>query len=512
MGRPARTPLVVQYLMSRLAAGQERFPTTASIAHECGVARSTAARAVQVLKSKGLLVTRGCAGIWRAPGTLSTEVFPTESDGEQGAVRWKQVRERLRHEVLLGALSPGAVLPPVKVLVEQYGTCSRVVSRSLHSLVEDGLLEPHRRGYRICSRTMPQSLARLRVVSRIAPTDVGQGGAPWAPEFWQTLEREAARRGMGLDLRYFDPSRAEASADARHVRSLLTDRATIGTVLLLGTYRYEQREQLAELLRGQAGPVAAVEEHGHYPVPPALRMHPAVSLYSIGVDPRDGRAVGRHLVQLGHRRAVVFSLVEGSLWARSRAAGVARAFEEAGLRGAVTDLTLPAFASFDDIYAEIGALPEYRQIVESVERFAQRHAPAGGGRLFSSMVQLVPFMFTQFLPARMEQVFQEAVRISAATAWVAVNDLVALMALEFLRRHRVPVPRAISVAGFDDTVESFRAGLTSYNFAAGSVVHAIVNGFVNQRTPPRPESRRTPETRYCPGYVVARNSTAPPRC
>jgi DNA-binding LacI/PurR family transcriptional regulator len=117
-------------------------------------------------------------------------------------------------------------------------------------------------------------------------------------------------------------------------------------------------------------------------------------------------------------------------------------------------------------------------------------------------------MYTQYLPASMEALFEEALKAREATAWVALNDVGALMALQFLRRSRVPVPQAISVIGFDDTVESFRAGLSSYNFNVAQVVRTAVDDVANRGGTMRARAQVSPGAVYCPGYVVARQSTA----
>jgi DNA-binding LacI/PurR family transcriptional regulator len=467
-------------------------------------------KAVQSLKARGLLLVSRRGGI--RPTSESQPVgdpWPTAAMLRPKA-RWAQVCAQLRRELLAGSLAQGAPLPPMKAMCAVYDTCHSVIRRSLDALEDEGLITRSKRTYRPAGLARTGPTGTLVVVTPSSPTDIDLAGTSWSRALWQALERESSRQGLSLAVETFDPSRPEVSLSAAGLGERLRDRAVLGAAVLLGNYAYPLREQLADLLSGFHQPLAVIEEHGHYPLPPSLRQRPRCAVFSIGLAARDGELLGRHLLQLGHRRAVCFSVVKQSLWAQNRAAGVATAFADAGLGGQVANLTLPGYERFEDIFARIEQSPDYRQIADGVERFARRRLPSGERMgVFRGFLQIVPFMFTQFLPAEMEALFREAAGDRSATAWVAANDLVGIMALEFLRRSGVAAPGNVSVAGFDDSVESFRAGLTSYNFNVEAVVRAVLSHVtgsgVSQRGRPGGKSLDV----YCPGYVVARRSTGP---
>ena len=73
-------------------------------------------------------------------------------------------------------------------------------------------------------------------------------------------------------------------------------------------------------------------------------------------------------------------------------------------------------------------------------------------------------------PALLEHIL----RTRNATAWVVYNDEVGVTALEFLRRKGVRLPEQLSLVGFDNTLEGYRLGLSSYDFNAPAIVNALL--------------------------------------
>jgi DNA-binding LacI/PurR family transcriptional regulator len=95
------------------------------------------------------------------------------------------------------------------------------------------------------------------------------------------------------------------------------------------------------------------------------------------------------------------------------------------------------------------------------------------------------------------------------TAWVCVNDDLAIYCLDCLQAAGVAVPREISVVGFDDTLDATRRRLTTYNFNNYGVVRACLEHILRPRTGlPRPRRRGAMEI---DGYVVLRQTTGPVR-
>jgi hypothetical protein len=64
---------------------------------------------------------------------------------------------------------------------------------------------------------------------------------------------------------------------------------------------------------------------------------------------------------------------------------------------------------------------------------------------------------------------------AAVSAWVADNDVTALVCLSYLESRQVAVPLRVSVVGFDDGNFALVNNLTSYNFNCRAVMLAALN-------------------------------------
>jgi DNA-binding LacI/PurR family transcriptional regulator len=93
------------------------------------------------------------------------------------------------------------------------------------------------------------------------------------------------------------------------------------------------------------------------------------------------------------------------------------------------------------------------------------------------------------------------------TAWICANDLAGICALDYLGKHRRPVPRTISVAGFDNlSAAAVENRLTSFDFNTAGVIYRALD-FIVRPPKPRPGYRHFPIE--VEGIVMERNTTGP---
>jgi LacI family transcriptional regulator len=104
---------------------------------------------------------------------------------------------------------------------------------------------------------------------------------------------------------------------------------------------------------------------------------------------------------------------------------------------------------------------------------------------------------------RLRPLFERALGDRRATAWIGVNDTVALAALAFLRAAGRRVPADLSVVGFDDSNDALRAGLASYDFNLPALAEALVEHVVGWRS--RSGRDHSPVAEI-PGLLVERDS------
>ena len=124
----------------------------------------------------------------------------------------------------------------------------------------------------------------------------------------------------------------------------------------------------------------------------------------------------------------------------------------------------------------------------------------------ASYVPFVPSRFDEishiaFMNRQFPPLFEQALADPTITAWVAYNDLLAFVALNYLENKGIRVPADISVIGFDDTVEAFGNGLTSYYFNTPGTVRGMLDHLINYHDSRQKCASGSTEL---PGYVMSR--------
>lgn len=99
---------------------------------------------------------------------------------------------------------------------------------------------------------------------------------------------------------------------------------------------------------------------------------------------------------------------------------------------------------------------------------------------------------------------------ASPTAIFAHNDRVALGALSAMRRVGLCAPRDVSIAGYDNIVESsyFNPPLTTVAYPKEQIVNTALDMMFGMLSDP--DAPTEPETVVLPGELIVRESTAPP--
>lgn len=117
-------------------------------------------------------------------------------------------------------------------------------------------------------------------------------------------------------------------------------------------------------------------------------------------------------------------------------------------------------------------------------------------------------LFTRALPdvEAVRPIFEQA---DPPSAIMAVNDMTAILLLEFAERSGVPVPERISITGFDDIVgmESTRPPLTTVRISTRDMGRLAVRRLIQKLDSPDQDETWT----LIPGKIVRRQSCAPAR-
>jgi DNA-binding LacI/PurR family transcriptional regulator len=212
-----------------------------------------------------------------------------------------------------------------------------------------------------------------------------------------------------------------------------------------------------------------------------------------------GRRVGLFLLAAGHRRICCLLDHAAIPWQAARFEGIRAACAEAGFPDAV--LAVSAFTGPE------ASLPtdddaSTRSLLNAVSDIAQRRRVGcrqdklhDFGRAFSWFLQ------REQAYARLEPHMCDLLSNTTITAWVGMNDEIAAECLHFLRGARVPVPRRISVLGFDDSFRAASLSMSSYCFNGASAMHRMVEYIL------RPREMRDVEPVVTEGFLHERGTT-----
>jgi DNA-binding transcriptional regulator YhcF (GntR family) len=479
----ARTCLAKAVERAHLSASG-RMPPLRLLASEAGVSLSTMFRAAHELRDDGHLLVVGRGGMVVCGGERTATSIHDPAPRFAQPIRTSPtaaelVRRRLSEELFDGSIRPGGQLPACKELSQRYGVSAATMRKALGALVDEGRLV--RSGKQYALKVVPT--APNRTVLLVAPTDWVDTlpyTVPGGPPFWVALEHACRSLSIRLSVYgYFVAVPAAYKGQYRtafeaHLKTL--GRSLLGCIVLGQGARGAYVHPILQTALQCSLPTLLIDQSGHG-LPSRISQLPRAG-YLRWVDvaggERSGREMANALMSLGHRNVALFSFPNSLEWSRARSEGFTRAFDDAGFGDRLHEYVLPPGG---DSVEEALTQPTRSSVLAALNAAAGTITALGpswyradeglAGRMMSSVNR-------RALALSLEPLFTQAQARPECTAWVGLNDAVALIALQFLSSKRVAVPQRISVAGFDNTPEGFCAGLTSYDFASTALADYAV--------------------------------------
>ncbi|MBD3242102.1 MAG: GntR family transcriptional regulator [Chitinivibrionales bacterium] len=483
------------------------LPTPSQLAFDAGVPTSVMAQAMAEALSRGDLPfkTGSSAAESQKEGP---DDFPTSPAPRSAA--WKRLADDIGKAILNGTYGPATVLPSSKEFTARYGMSSRTVARALRELCRTELLQPHGRGYRVRGLPRPSGANAVVLVQLARPHADSAGLVDYRThDFFRALESECAR--TGLELRVVSLAQLEAQGALPNRLDEFCEaqwgiRTVHGYLLRTVGMRHGPLTDVLLSLARTGKPAAVLSETARIDLASLPYAGHRVAHFTMAHSARAGEDMGRHLLQLGHRRVAYVSVSHGAPYSCNRLDGLRSMYTRAGLPDAVRAFTVNA--TRDEYIPEPDREARMR-LVERVERAVRRtraddrllgHALAGLQR------ELVALLGRETVHRVMPPLLQDALSRPDITAWVGATDITALQCRAWLMRRGIAVPGRLSIAGFDDTVEASMARLTSYNFNLTAAAQTMLRQVVAPVTR-RPHARKPQEVG---GFVAPRASTRPP--
>jgi DNA-binding LacI/PurR family transcriptional regulator len=220
------------------------------------------------------------------------------------------------------------------------------------------------------------------------------------------------------------------------------------------------------------------------------------------VNRRAGRAVGRRLRALGHRRIAFVNADQGIDWPEQRLAGIREAMHGVG---DIVHVPVPSPGRIDEVGSGV------RRVLDAALRAAEELPPmlAEGLRARTVSNAINRAVHDSARRTYMARALEPIIDDRTITVWVTSNDRAAIVCHDLLRRRGVRVPQQLSLVSYDDTLEASFLNLASYTFNSAGMADALLGFLLN------PHSLRThhpePQVVDIPGRVVMRHSLARPR-
>jgi hypothetical protein len=395
-------------------------------------------------------------------------------NADSSPMRWQRLRERIEQDILNGTFSASEPIPSNKMLQSRYNVSYPTLRKALDSLVEENILQVFHRWYRIAPITV-MSRTSLKIVL-LAAMDTGKKQPALTvlgEEFLRTIEAECSRSRIEFQLITYEYEKdipVYADYNTKRRCKLPADDSIAGYLFPIASPYVAFKPALLEVIAA-GKPVAVYDELGNTVQEPEITRHKLVKHFVSASGKAPGLHYGRFLRTLGHKNIAFFSPFHGELWSQHRLEGLRQCYrpEDNCSCFAYTVNKKPQEYDTDKFHN-----PDLEMIRRACEAF-EKQFPLLSHYITESVIGRAGF-YRWMAPvfAGLHPLFEDAHKNRSITAWVAVNELTATLAMDFLNSTNVRIPRDLSLVSFDDTGNSIKKRITSYNFNITAVARAML--------------------------------------
>jgi DNA-binding transcriptional regulator YhcF (GntR family)/DNA-binding LacI/PurR family transcriptional regulator len=500
------TQRVVDYLRHGITTGVWKkgspIPSLRQIATDVHVSMTFASRGVLLLRHEGKLILRKGVGTF-----VGAEPAPVYSQSPVLPRKWQQIRAAIEQQIARGMYEHGKPLPMLSVLRRRYGVSTYTIRRIINDLVSDSIIIPYKKRFLVAPSPSHSSYASVALIS----LDDGNGNL-WAindrfVQYMVALQVESSKSDVRLS-----PCPFPASGDPRKfIETLRKAQGHIGYIIWANGIQAAPLKTLVGVIGSKGKPVAIIDEMGDLQNGCPMDRFPAVRTFVIAGH-EAGRMTGQYLVGRGHRCVAYINPIPREAWACVRYEGLCTAFEKAGF-GSIpvskkpSDLSRTGVVLFSDHVTEkpVRLAPAVIRLSDSLTKIFNEglRRQILSFQLMRMNVLPKEELGIDRLQKQVAPLFDAALRQSAISAWVLPSDNFTFFASEYLKGKKVPVPRRLSIIGFDNENLALRYNLSSYSFAFYSVAQRAFSFILNPFQAPY----RKAGPIECEGSVIERGSS-----
>lgn len=489
----SKTDFIVAYLKREIDSGswppEGVVPTVLELADWLDISPNTANRVLKALLASGYLekpVGRKGYVLRDAvrPARLSEKGVSRGSNEEKaGSKRANEISAHLRSEILSGTYDDEIAFPRNKEIQALYRVSHRTAASALQKLAQWGLIERNGANYRTKYVSEPAG-KRIFILGRSSMVRY----MPYE-RFIDGAQKHIARFGWPPPVYSYITSGNTPSLPPADKATAFIAVDDEGRALL----KRQEYKTIPKVLLDTGGIIGNRTAYGDSAIISPDHEH-------------SGHQTARYLAQQGHRHVVFFSHIAiTDTWLERRLKGVTDIFPRDKRGERSIDIHVQKFIHSSEngsrfqaaLSAEMGRFTN----TENWERFFPL-------QLFRKYFALNGFNIadTIRLSRSMRPVFEEAFHKNRYTAWICVNDEMAIAAHTFLQQAARPRDANIRVAlmGFDNNPMTQLSGISTYDFRYDVLGRLAVECIA------RPQAvfgRRTNRSLFVPGTLVLRATT-----
>jgi DNA-binding LacI/PurR family transcriptional regulator len=376
--------------------------------------------------------------------------------------KWRDAARQMQERIESGRWRSGQKLPSVGELCAELVITHPTLHKAMERLAEAGLVEPLPRGWKVATRTQWTGGMSIAFLRRCHPDGSQVVEADREAFFRRSLELEASRRGLCVE-NWGITSEGELFRGRARWTGSFRETGIGGMVVSLWQMCEASRD--LQVVQKIPLPLAIWDERANDQVRPRF---PKVRWFNSGQSERGGAMVGRHLADLGHREVAWISPFHGSVWSSRRRKGLADAFA-----ALTTKVRLWSYA-LDDRWDPDQFTPQSDSVKSLLGQIWDSTPETLRGEFDRVVESGRSFLRDREILACLEGMFEAALDNREITAWVCANDDIARLAWAWLEQRGRKVGTDISLVGYDNTLRSQEAGLTSVGFLEEDLAAAMV--------------------------------------
>jgi hypothetical protein len=446
-------------------------------------------KAVGKLKEKGILdgVQR------RGTRVISTDLDIGSSEPVAGATGplWRRLAAQIEADSLAGSLGHSGTIPSIKQLQARHGTGFRTVKKALNELVGNGMISPVGRGFRLATGSAPRASGTVLIFVYAESEQISLRYLD--PALLRTIEVSLHQAGLNpLIIRYHGHGQSIRYTNHATGGPWQPAQGILGCLWIV-LFPHEILENCCRRLLALSCPLAVFDnsETGRFP---AYFYNNARVKFLKGAPFGMGAAVvGTRLLALGHRSVGYFSAHFEQSWSSDNWKSLKRVYDAAGAGFRTRRFTSDRpFAGVPDAESYDVAGPAFD--------FAAKNAPSlphGTPALLREHLSRISgsavnhSWYVWGLACCLEPAFRKALQDPSITAWVCSLDDEAILALLFLKRNGIAVPRRISVVGFLNGLESLKNNLASCSDNYEGILHSAIDFIIRPNVLGSARSKKT---------------------